>query len=65
MNSVDDSYYIISNDGYKLDGVTDAVGDEETKELKYGSHYLQPSRPMFFYNPEKSDWLRKGIKEKI
>ncbi len=65
MEGLDDSYYIISNDGYKFDGVIDVVGDDETKELKYGSHYLNPARPMFFHNPEAADWVRKGMKENI
>jgi hypothetical protein len=65
MEGLDNNYFIISNDGFKFDGVVSAVGDVDTKKLKYGSRYLQAGRPMFFHNPEAADWLRKGIKEEI
>ena len=63
MEGLDDSYYVITSDGSKFDGVTDAVGDDETRQLKYGSRYLEPGRPMYFHNPEANDWVRAGIKE--
>ena len=65
MNGVDDCYYIISSDGSKLDGTLYATGDVETKNLKYGSRYLQPGRPMFFHNANAEDWKRIGKKEVI
>ena len=65
MEGLDDSYYIMSRDGSKHEGVIYAVGDKQTKELKFGSRYLETGRPMFFHNTHASDWLAKNIKETL
>ncbi|EPJ44298.1 MAG: hypothetical protein OFPII_35930 [Osedax symbiont Rs1] len=65
MEGLDDSYYIMSRDGCKPEGVIYASGDDKTHELKYGSRYLEGGRAMFFHNANAEDWRRNGIKENI
>ncbi|MEM5529942.1 hypothetical protein WN093_14065 [Gammaproteobacteria bacterium AS21] len=65
MEGLDDSYYIISRDGSKHEGVIFAVGDAETHAVKYGTRYLEAGRAMFFRNTHAEDWRRKGIEENV